>query len=438
MAAARFWRLYGISTWGGGDLQASELHLHDASGRVDVPAALTCSHAPTAGALSDLRDATTATMCRFAGADVRSSGFWLQWDFGAGGERDIVAINLGSGASQATFPEAMTVASSSAAGGALSTAFTFEGIPYPGPQSMGLLQPANAAGGRWAQFGSSASTTDADALIWTCTHYSGSAARADKSVQSGKWYWELTVNVMDTSNSASGNGLNFGVWPVSRSINTYIYNTTGVYRAAQAAAPGDVFGIAFDADAGLLTVRRNNVVAGGALGQPLSMSEPWAPVIGDDNAGGALVRANFGASPFVFSPPSGYSPLVSGGSGVGARPVRTASSLAAIAASAPVAGAGASHAAPLATARDVEYGGQARIWGTTKIKGTPNVPTKARVVLLHQRSKLPVRETWSDPVTGYFEFRGIDTNQQFLALAEDAEGHFRPVAANRLTPEVLS
>ena len=85
-----------------------------------------------------------------------------------------------------------------------------------------------------------------------------------------------------------------------------------------------------------------------------------------------------------------------------------------------------------------EVGGAGTIYGTTKAKGTPNTPTKARVVLLHQRSKLPVRETWSDPTTGYFEFRGIDVNQQFLTLAEDAEGHFRPVAANRLTPEVLA
>ena len=77
------------------------------------------------------------------------------------------------------------------------------------------------------------------------------------------------------------------------------------------------------------------------------------------------------------------------------------------------------------------------IYGTTKTKGTPHLPTKARVVLQHQRSKLPVRETWSDPTTGYFEFRGIDASQQFLTLAEDAAGNFRPVAANRLTPEVL-
>ena len=91
-----------------------------------------------------------------------------------------------------------------------------------------------------------------------------------------------------------------------------------------------------------------------------------------------------------------------------------------------------------AAVRDAEFGGAGRIWGTTKTKGTPNQPTKARVVLLHQRSKLPVRETWSDPVTGAFAFTGIDTTQQFLTLAEDAAGNFRPVAANRLTPEVLA
>lgn len=93
--------------------------------------------------------------------------------------------------------------------------------------------------------------------------------------------------------------------------------------------------------------------------------------------------------------------------------------------------------AMLVVGRDIEHGGLGTIYGTTKTKGTPNQPTHARVVLLHQRSKLPVRETWSDPVTGNFAFTGIDTAQQFITLAEDAAGNFRPVAANRLTPEVL-
>ncbi|MVT28799.1 hypothetical protein GO496_10755 [Acidovorax citrulli] len=39
-------------------------------------------------------------------------------------------------------------------------------------------------------------------------------------------------------------------------------------------------------------------------------------------------------------------------------------------------------------ARDLQFGGAGRIWGTTKTEGTPNVPTKARVeVLLHQQTR---------------------------------------------------
>lgn len=117
-------------------------------------------------------------------------------------------------------------------------------------------------------------------------------------------------------------------------------------------------------------------------------------------------------------------------------PLRTADIAAQIAASAPVPAFSTRKAPALAMARDTEFGGAGTIYGTTKIKGATNVPAHARIVLLHQRSKALVRETWSDPVTGAFAFTGIDINQQFLTLAEDAAGNFRPVAASRLVPEV--
>lgn len=90
-----------------------------------------------------------------------------------------------------------------------------------------------------------------------------------------------------------------------------------------------------------------------------------------------------------------------------------------------------------AVVRDFEFGGHGRIWGDTAIKGTVDVPTRARVILLRQRDKLLVRETWSDPITGQFEFAGIDQHQEFLALVEDAAGNYRPVAASRLVPEAV-
>lgn len=86
--------------------------------------------------------------------------------------------------------------------------------------------------------------------------------------------------------------------------------------------------------------------------------------------------------------------------------------------------------------QDIEFGGGGRIYGNTEIKGTPAAPVKARVLLLRQRDKLVARMTWSDPITGAFEFASIDARQEWLTLAEDAAGNFRPVAANRLVPEV--
>ena len=139
-----------------------------------------------------------------------------------------------------------------------------------------------------------------------------------------------------------------------------------------------------------------------------------------------------------FTPPTGPFAYSAGGNLLLPATMHIAGSAAQLAASSPVPAFSTRRAHSLQMARDIEHGGPGTIYGTTKTKGSPaNVPAKARVVLLHQRSKLPVRETWSDPTTGYFEFRGIDASQQFLTLAEDAAGNFRPVAANRLTPEVL-
>lgn len=431
MAAARYWRLVGIETYAGGDLELSALQLNTAGGRVDQLATLTCSHAPSAGMLAALQDADPATTVRFAADAVRSAGYWLQWDFGATAQ-DVVSVTIGAGAGESTWPESMDV-SSSADGVSWTPVVSLYGILYFGITTLPITQ--GPLGMRWADLGSSASTLNTEQTLYTSSTYTGSAARANASISSGKHYWELLLQQVNTS--PSGNSLNFGVWPLSRPINTYIYQTSGVYRAYQQCAQGDVFGFEFDADSGTLRVYRNGALVATISGLPVSAAEPWAPVVGDDNSGGAKVLANF-KGPFVFAPSAGYK-AVDSVEGLGPRLVRSLRSSISIAASAPVPAHTTASAPRLQLARDVEVGGQGAIYGTTKTagaQGAPSTPTKARVVLLHQRSKLPVRETWSDPVTGNYAFHGIDTRQQFLVLAEDAQGNFRPVAANRLTPEV--
>ena len=432
MAAARYWRIHGIATKGGGDLAWSALQLNAASGRVDQAATLTSSHVPSAGNLSDLSD-SALSVCRFAASDVRSSGFWLQWDFG-GVPQDVTSITVGSDTSQSTWSDSFDVSTSSD-GVVWSLVAPANGILFPGSSANTTLVFGTMSAMRWAELGSAASVINADQTLWTAAGYTGSAARANASISAGKYYWELVLQVVNTSTGASGNALNFGVWPLSRPINTYIYNTSGVYRAYQQCAQGDVFGFAFDADIGTLRVYRQDALAATISGLAVGAGTPWAPVVGDDNAGGAQVLAKF-KGPFTFSPPAGFAPVEGYGPGMGPRqprPMRIGTIISASAAS-------PSHSVRsycATNARDIEFGGPGTIYGTTKTKGTPNQPAKARVVLQHHRSKLPVRETWSDPVTGAFAFTGIDTTQQFLTLAEDAAGNFRPVAANRLTPEVL-
>ena len=70
MPAARYWRIVGVETYAGGDLELSELHLYDASGRVDAAATLTSTIAPAAGTLAALQDDNLGTTCRFDGAAV--------------------------------------------------------------------------------------------------------------------------------------------------------------------------------------------------------------------------------------------------------------------------------------------------------------------------------------------------------------------------------
>ena len=77
MPAARYWRIVGIETYAGGDLELSGLHLYGAAGRLDATATLTSTIAPTAGTLAALQDDNLATTCRFAGSAVRAGGFAL-------------------------------------------------------------------------------------------------------------------------------------------------------------------------------------------------------------------------------------------------------------------------------------------------------------------------------------------------------------------------
>ena len=482
MAAARYWRIVGVQAVAGGDLELSELHLYGPSGRVDAGATITSSHAPTVGTLAALADGSTATGCTFASDAVRAAGFYVMWSFAS--DTEAFGVRPGSGASKDKYLERLHLQYLDTTG-VWVTAFAFGKFQWPGPQAMDIapstsdpylpsvsaLLPMNGTAG-------SATFTDVKGNVWTpaggaqisTAHsffgggvgvFDGAArittpdsaalrmATGDFTIEFLVRFTAVGVNHVIVSKGVNTGNFAYQVW-----VNTS--NQFG-FRAAVvgggrvdlnilggAAAAGVDYFMSARRSGDVFTLHVNDSLIGTQTISGARYADSGPLCIGAFSNGVAGLRGYLGQvriTPGVVRPtaiPTGpWGTSAGAGQVFDPLSIRTADSAVQIAASATVPAFSTRRAAPLQLARDIEFGGPGTIYGTTKTKGTPNVPTKARVVLLHQRSKLPARETWSDPVTGAFAFTGIDTTQQFITLAEDAAGNYRPVAANRLAPEVL-
>lgn len=80
------------------------------------------------------------------------------------------------------------------------------------------------------------------------------------------------------------------------------------------------------------------------------------------------------------------------------------------------------------------YAGAGQITGTVKKKALPdNLPLARKVRLYHDRSGQLVAETWSDAVTGVYQFLGLDLAEVYTALALDHTHTYRAVAADNLS-----
>jgi hypothetical protein len=82
----------------------------------------------------------------------------------------------------------------------------------------------------------------------------------------------------------------------------------------------------------------------------------------------------------------------------------------------------------------MEYSGRGCIASTVKRKNTPvNTPLRRRVRLIHERSGLPIRETWSDNITGDYRFDWIDEAGTYSVVSYDHLHDYRAVVADNLT-----
>ena len=83
--------------------------------------------------------------------------------------------------------------------------------------------------------------------------------------------------------------------------------------------------------------------------------------------------------------------------------------------------------------------GVGRVYGTVARKELPaNTPLKRRVRLVRERDGLVIREAWSDPTTGAYDFRYVDELQTWTVIAYDYEHNYRAVVADNITPEIIT
>jgi hypothetical protein len=89
-----------------------------------------------------------------------------------------------------------------------------------------------------------------------------------------------------------------------------------------------------------------------------------------------------------------------------------------------------------ASRRNIHFGGNGFIAGTTKEKGTPDHQKVARVQLISENTSILVAETWSD-ASGNYRFENLDPTQRYTVIGYDREHLYRAVIADNLKPEQM-
>lgn len=463
MAAHRYWRVKGLDSRGSTGLDITEFHLLAAGVRVDASATLTSNYAPASGSLANLKDDNTSTGATWPAAQV--STLVLSWDFGGGGDQDVNDVRIGAADLIGKWIKGFRLEYSDNA--TTWTVHTWNTNPllgilglspaWPGARTKTISRPRLFnwrdrlfAGGGSVSADGSTYESRAVVLVERVLGYSPHS--------SGVRQLEFTYTPVTTpaifgvvigsdpaSNPVGYNGLNNG-WGIVPN------NGFKAYNSAQTAftsgwTTGQVVGVVVNFTAGSISVYADGVLKGGgpmftgitpsaalypaAYLQPNSQSSVTLktsgfafPIAGatawDDQS--LIAQIEFGDNPILVfgeSAPasSGYAPLSTYGS-LFHSDMQTA----------------LLRKTMFSRVTSVDNG---RISGTVKEDGSPDIPVRRHVILLREPDLLPVRDTWSNPVTGAYSFDYVDETYKYLVFALDYEHDFRAVIADNLTPDLI-
>lgn len=478
---SRYWRLVNLLT-DSGALSLSEVSLYD--GATKIAATANAPVAPSSGALSLLNDGLADVAATWE--RCTDPGFSLTFD--ALVSYESVQLRLGSGAGVADYPHDLTLQTSS---DLLTwvTSITYAHIAWPGAfsltpassmgpdvvvadpfySSVSLLLPGDGPNGSvtftdksqapkqvimvgtpristaQSKFGGASIVFDSAGSYLKCA--SAAPVGTEDFTLEG-WFYAPTLpaagSVRMLAHWLSVGGINFELTNTG-ALGCYSFSPIGYFSGGYA-PPGQFNHAALVRFGNVFSIYINGIVVG-SMGLTANFSvadleigfdsttpsRTWNGHIDDFRVtrGVARYKANFSPPIAAFSTDSSgvsdwiaFEPLPRRLRLSVPRPDQYLPAVALPDSSA------MSHAHEF-TFADLCHGGLGVIAATVKEKGTPtNVPLRRRVLLLDERSHLVIRETWSDAITGNYEFRGVKQGVKYTVISYDHLHNYRAVIAD--------
>jgi len=485
MANHRYWRASGLRPYDGGSLvELSELWLLNGTTRVDSGATLTSNVALISGTLGDLQDANSASTATLA------AGSTITWDFGTATE--VTNMQVGAASSKSRFLLGCAIERSD--DGVVWREFqlvrNWQGIRWPGagaltanvlripPIAHTTIRMSFEPASWWLnEFGPAVTFTaftgcdpltvspikGARSLVFSGT---GRLNVASVSAFAFVANTDFTIQAwVRATSSTAGNRVIAAFGGINSASNVAylaLDPSTGVVSLVVTgsttrfvASPSGAFGalnvnkhVAASSENGVLRVFIDGVLVATTTGAS-TLGANANPDIAIGNYSGVATNTFLGVIDDVgidqkalyfsdFTPPTFSVPTPEWQiDAVTAAPALTPRLL--IATADGLAGAyGTTKLTSLLLRARPDYSpgrlgqGIGRLHGTTKDKGTPNVPVSERVRLYRMRDGMLMREVWSTPGTGAYSFDYIDEVETYFVISFDHDLAFRAVVADNL------
>lgn len=458
-----------MESFEGNGLELSTCHLYNATGRVDAAATLSSTWPPSAGTLSNLQDTDLATTCSFSEHALRAPSFALLWDFGEGNSAEAIVPRLGS-TTEEYYLRSATLQFFD--GTQWQTQVVLDSFAFPGANTLapepdlddpyiadtplvvsfesaildGSMRPHRIATNGVARsadqhkFGSFSGAFN-NAATLDISAADDLSLPADFTVE----FWVFFSEVRSLQGLLNiGNYVTGALFRVNASsLEAFLTNGNASWPIS--ISSGQWYHIAWTRSGGTVRAWLNGTQVGSVA--TLTGSVPALPVqIGrsahapNEYLNGYMdgVRITRGHARYTtdFTVPDRAFPDFLG---VVDPPIlRTVAVSPELFAAAP-AGDHPVVTTPVISWRDMYFDGDGFIAGTVKRDADPaDIPLKRRVRLHREHDGLPVRETWSDPVTGAYTFPQISRDFVYTVVAYDYLHDYRAVIADNIVPEVMT